>query len=75
MMDLDLFNIKFPVQPKNMIHYIGITLNPEKDRLLIENIKNGKIDIEKIAQNGYEFVKKNYSPSDLTKYILETINF
>ena len=41
-----LFNIKFPVQP-NMIHYIGITLNPEKDRLLIENIKNGKIDIEK----------------------------
>tara|TARA_B100001175_G_scaffold312698_1_gene319124 strand:- start:3042 stop:3302 length:261 start_codon:yes stop_codon:yes gene_type:complete len=75
MIDLDLFNIKFPVQPQNMVHYIGITLNPEKDRLLIKNIKNEKIDIEKIAQNGYEFVKKNYSPLGLTKYILEIINF
>ena len=75
MMDLDLFNIKFPIQPKNMIHYIGITLNKEKDKKILENIRNGEIDIEKIAKNGYEFVKKNYSPEGLTKYILETINY
>ena len=29
--NLDLYNIKFPVQPKNMIDYIGITLNEEED--------------------------------------------
>ena len=75
MMDMDLFNIKFPVQPKNMIHYIGITLNKEKDTKILENIRNGEIDIEKIAKNGYEFVKKNFSPEGLTKYILETINY
>tara|TARA_Y100000589_G_scaffold329639_1_gene376796 strand:- start:564 stop:2342 length:1779 start_codon:yes stop_codon:yes gene_type:complete len=75
MMDLDLFNIKFPIQPKNMVHYIGITLNKEKDKKILENIRNGEIDIEKIAKNGYEFVKKNYSPEGLTKYILETINY
>jgi FkbM family methyltransferase len=75
MIDLDLFNIKFPVQPQNMVHYIGITLNKENDKKILENIKNEKIDIKKIAQNGYEFVKKNYSPLGLTKYILETINY
>ena len=75
MIDLDLFNIKFPIQPQNMVHYIGITLNKENDKKLLENIKNGKIDITNIAQNGYEFVKKNYSPLGLTKYILETIKY
>ena len=73
MMDLDLFNIKFPVQPENMIHYIGITLNSEKDKLIIEDIINGKIDIKKIAQNGYDFVKKHYSPIEFSKYILNII--
>ena len=68
MMDLDLLNIKFPIQPKNMVHYIGITLNKKKDKKILENIRNGEIDIEKIAQNGYEFVKKLFAEG-LTKYI------
>ena len=75
MMDLDLFNIKFPVQPQNMVHYIGITLNLEKDKLLVENIINGKINIEQIAKNGYEFMCKYYTPEAFAKYILSNIGY
>ena len=73
--DLDLYNIQFPIQPKNMIHYIGITLNEEEDIKIIKNILNGNIDIKKIAENGHNFVKENYTPEQFTKYILETINY
>ena len=75
MIDLDLFNIKFPVQPKNMVHYIGITLNLEKDKLLIDNIINEKVNVEQIAKNGYEFMCKYYTPKAFTKYILSNINY
>ena len=75
MMDLDLFNIKFPVQPQNMVHYIGITLNNEKDKLLMENIINGKINVKKIAKDGYEFMCKYYTPEAFTKYILNNIDY
>lgn len=75
MIDLDLFNIKFPIQPQNMVHYIGITLNYEKDKQIINNIINKKINIEQIAKNGYEFICKYYTPEAFTKYILKTINF
>ena len=75
MIDLDLFNIKWPIQPQNMIHYIGITLNIEKDKLIIENIIKGKLNVEEIANNGYNFMKKNYTPDNFTKYILKSINY
>jgi hypothetical protein len=58
-----------------MIHYIGITLNEEEDIKIIKNILNGNIDIKKIAENGHNFVKENYTPEQFTKYILETINY
>lgn len=32
---------------------------------MIGNIVNGKIDIEKIAQDGKQWAKKNYSPDSL----------
>jgi len=75
MIDLDLFNIKWPIQPQNMVHYIGITLNIEKDKLIIENIIKGKLNVEQIANNGYNFMKKNYTPNNFTKYILKSINY
>ena len=45
--NLDQFGIKFPVQPINMVHYIGITLDKNIDNKIIKDIFNGTIDIEK----------------------------
>tara|TARA_Y100000768_G_scaffold189704_1_gene142102 strand:- start:4215 stop:6011 length:1797 start_codon:yes stop_codon:yes gene_type:complete len=73
--DLDLFNIKFPVQPRNMFHYIGMTLDSEKDMKIINDIIDGKIDIKQIAQNGNDFVRNNYTPKEFSKYVLKTVNF
>jgi len=73
--DLDLHKIKFPFQPVNMKHYIGFTLNIEKDKIIMDDIKSGKIDIEKIAKEGHEWAKNNYSPKSMGEYILNIINY
>ena len=68
--NLDKFGIKFPVQPINMVHYIGITLDKNIDNKIIKDIFNGTIDIEKIANNGKAWAIENYSPQSLVKHIL-----
>lgn len=75
MIDLDLFGIKFPVQPINMKHYIGVTLNKEKDNKTFKDIVDGKINIENIANEGKKWAIENYSPSSFANYILNTCGF
>ena len=71
--DLDKFNITFPKQPINFVHYIGFTLNKSEDIKIMNNIVNNKINIQQIAKNGYEFVNKYYTPKGIAEYILNII--
>ena len=71
--DLDKFNIKLPNQPTNMVHYIGLTLEEEKDLQLIQNIIDGKIDIDTIANNGHEWLKENMMPEHMFQYVYNII--
>jgi hypothetical protein len=75
LIDLDYFGIKFPVQPTNMKHYVGITLNEKIDYEIFKDIVNGKINIENIANEGQKWAIENYSPSSFAKYILNTTQF
>lgn len=57
MIDLEFINIKFPVQPVNMVHYIGVTNDTEKNVQIFKDIVDGIINIENIANEGK---KKGY---------------
>ena len=71
MIDLEFINIKFPIQPINMVHYIGVTNDTEKNVQIFKDILDGKIDIEKIANEGKKWAMENYTPDKVAKYILD----
>ncbi len=71
--DFDRYDIELPHQPKNGVHYIGITNNEQEVRSIINKIINGEIDIEKIAREGKKWALKHYSPKGLANYILSKI--
>jgi len=72
--DFDYFGIKLPVQPVNMEHYVGIRLEEEHDKKIIDDMLSGKIDIEKIASTGKKWALENYSPKSCAKYIISIIS-
>ena len=73
MIDLDYYKITFPVQPVNMIHYIGVTNNTDKNIELFTKIFNKEIDIESIAKNGRKWALENYGPNGISNYIMDII--
>ena len=74
MVHLDRFRLKFPYQPVNLEHYIGFTLNKEQDLKILDDIVHGRIDTEKIARQGKKWAEENYTPKEVSSYILDVLN-
>lgn len=79
-LDFEHYGFKFGSnpfhEPRNMIHYIGLKLE-DKDGLekLANDIKNGKVDLETIANNGRKWAIENYSPESCAgKFIADNFS-
>ena len=66
--DFDKYGCRLPEMPENGIHYIGIDID---DLDKFERIFNH--DARSIAQNGKEFILKNYTPFHTAKRLLKMI--
>ena len=75
MINLEFINIKLSIQPINMVHYIGVTNDTEKNVQIFKDILDDKIDIEKIANEGKKWAMENYTPDKVAKYILDICEF
>ena len=71
--NFDRYNIRLPHQPKNGVHYIGITDDVNEVERLIKSIRNGNIDIEKIAKAGQKWALENYCPKGVASYIVNKL--
>lgn len=71
-LDLDYYGFKLPIMPISGVHYIGIRLDDLDS--VGEKLKNKEFDFETIANNGKEWVLKNYSPESTAQHFLETLN-
>jgi hypothetical protein len=77
--DFDKYLFSSPVKPENWSHYIGIDFDHMESN--IERILDTLDELPKIAENGREWVLKNYSPLPtatrfldlLTKIVLKPI--
>lgn len=67
--DFDKYGCVLPVMPENGVHYIGIDIN---NLSRFEEQLGG--NLESIAQKGREFILKHYTPLQIAKRLLETIN-
>jgi hypothetical protein len=69
--DFDKYLFSSPVKPENWSHYIGIDFDHME--INIERILDTLEELPKIAENGREWVLKNYSPLPTATRFLELL--
>ena len=72
-LNFDFWNLRFPVQPEEGKHYIGVqNMNFKETAERINSMS--KSEIKPITQNGRDFVLENYAPLPTAKRLLNYIN-